>query len=184
MHSLTFLVRGITVSILDDHVIRVRLVKVHHHELAPVLHRQAQQTFNNLGNNRKTLTTINYSWGEKYSCIELKRITAYCVILFQAGKTDQTTCKTKTYCFYIKMAIMSFLQPMCFVKKYWHLKQELCCCNESYLGLAFGVLYDCHGLWVRHCMANDSRPKHPCQIGNVHLSVQALGDPERVYGGQ
>lgn len=49
----------------------------------------------------------------------------------------------------------------------------------SYLGLAFGVLQDSHGLWVRHCMANDSWPKHPSQVGDVHLSVQALCNPER-----
>lgn len=59
------MVRGITVIVLDNHVIRVRLVMVHHHELAPVLYRQAQQTLNNLGNNRNTLASVfflrNYS---------------------------------------------------------------------------------------------------------------------------
>lgn len=45
----TFLVwSGINIGVLNNHVTSVSLVLLHHHELAPVLCRQAQQAFNNL----------------------------------------------------------------------------------------------------------------------------------------
>ena len=47
--ALTFVVRsGIAVGILNDHVVWVGVLLVHHHELAPILHWQGQQTLHNL----------------------------------------------------------------------------------------------------------------------------------------
>ena len=41
--ALTFVVRsGIAVGILNDHVVWVGVLLVHHHELAPILHWQGQ----------------------------------------------------------------------------------------------------------------------------------------------
>ncbi|KAJ8412222.1 hypothetical protein AAFF_G00144890 [Aldrovandia affinis] len=36
-----------------------------------------------------------------------------------------------------------------------------------------------HRTWIRHCVANNSGPKHYSQIGDIHPGAWSLGSPER-----
>lgn len=70
---------GVAVCVLDDQVIQVRVLVLCHHELAPVIHRQSQQTLDNL--NRKGLAKTQ----------AIRVISVCCLILFQqcrAGSVD------------------------------------------------------------------------------------------------
>lgn len=48
---------GVAVCVLDDQVVQVRLLAFGHHKLAPVIHRQSQQTLHNL-NRKKELVKM------------------------------------------------------------------------------------------------------------------------------
>ncbi|KAJ8370075.1 hypothetical protein SKAU_G00101030, partial [Synaphobranchus kaupii] len=56
---------GVAVGVLNDHVTWEGLVRIHHHELAPVLHRQAQETLDHLSNH----TTLRLHHRPEPHCI-------------------------------------------------------------------------------------------------------------------